>query len=106
MSNRKHTIMRKYLFVFLLLLASTSCIIRDKQQTLTFDDIEEEFQFPRTLSETSRQIILERFGTLEKYREHLLTTDSIAAGKKRTKASIYRSELKADFDTTLFIMRK
>ena len=56
----------------LALLFSIACTEEEpKVEELTFADIEQEFNFPKPLSETSKIYILNKFGTIENYKKHL-----------------------------------
>ena len=66
--------MRKIMILSLLaLLFSIACTEEEpKVEELTFADIEQEFNFTKPLTEISKKFILEKFGSIEDYRNHLI----------------------------------
>lgn len=79
----------KYLYaVFLICLLAgilfVSCkSIHSVPGALTFSDVEKEFKFAKPLSEQSRQLILRKYGTVQNYR------DSIISGRKK----VYKKDI-------------
>ncbi|MBN2597440.1 MAG: 2Fe-2S iron-sulfur cluster binding domain-containing protein [Marinifilaceae bacterium] len=55
----------------LVILSSCSDKAGTEDKRLTFEDIEEEFNFDTFLTDYSREVILERFGSVENYQAHL-----------------------------------
>jgi len=94
--------MKRFIVLSFCLLAIFSCSKNETPQVLTFEVIEEEFHFPKPLSETSKQIILERFGSLESYRTFLISKGgSKLPDRKRINSNLY-AEMKSTFDKSYF----
>ena len=49
----------------------------EERETITFADIEQEFNFPKPLTSISKELILEKYGSIEKYRSILLSKQNI-----------------------------